>query len=285
MKIGNKFGEWTVIEYSGGNMALCECSCGTIMEVHIDNLKTGKTKGCRKCYGERKKKQKCEEMIGKQYERLTIIGYTEDFQYICKCFCGNIKTIKKHMWGKTKSCGCYKRDMARERYTRELEIGKTYGHLTVLEVVYHDNGKVPTWKVRCELCGKEYEVNGRTIGKGEGMCSSCNFSGNRNPSWDDTISDEERCMRREWECKDYNKWIQDVFSRENYTCEKCGKRGSKLHAHHKDGYKWCKNRRTDLSNGACLCSDCHRKFHGKYGIKYNTEEQYVSFLIEELDDE
>ena len=36
--------------------------------------------------------------------------------------------------------------------------------------------------------------------------------------------------------------------------------------------------RTSIENGITLCKKCHNKFHRKYGIKNNTEEQLKEFL-------
>lgn len=283
--VGQTFGEWTVIRDDGDKKVECKCTCGEIKMVSRDNLVGDKSHGCRGCLKRSKHKKK---MLGATSGRLTIIGFTEgkDYDYICRCECGNIVNVDKGCFrdGVTRSCGCLKRDLIREKQTRKLEIGKTYGHITVLERLYHDDGNPPTWKVRCELCGREYISNGRTIGKGSGMCLNCSKKGERNPAWDDTITDEERQKRRKWECSnEIQEWRKSVFERENYTCEKCGKRGVRLNAHHKNGYKWCVNERTNVDNGACLCKECHKKFHSKYGLKYNTEEQYIAFLIEDFD--
>ena len=285
--LGMEFGLWKVIGDNGGAKVECECICGERRMVYRDNLLGDKSHGCTGCSVREKHKQ---ELLGQKSGRLTVIGFTEGKKYklICQCECGNIKEVDKACFrsGKSKSCGCLRRDLVRENQTRKLEVGKTYGHITVLEKIYHNDGTPPTWRVRCELCGKEYISNGRTIEDGSGMCLSCSRKGERNPSWDSAITDEERKKRRKWECSnEIKEWRDSVFKRENYTCEKCGVRGDRMNAHHKNGYKWCVAQRTNVDNGACLCERCHKKFHSKYGLKYNTEEQYIAFLIEDFDNE
>jgi hypothetical protein len=55
-----------------------------------------------------------------------------------------------------------------------------------------------------------------------------------------------------------------------------------LHAHHKDGYDWCIERRTDPTNGATLCDSCHTEFHVLYGYGRNTEQQYIEFYEDKV---
>jgi len=78
-------------------------------------------------------------------------------------------------------------------------------------------------------------------------------------------------------------WTSDVFKRDNYTCCKCGIRGSYLIAHHiiplstirkefkinnlKDAEK-CELI-YDVSNGVTLCRDCHKLIHDKFYIRRN----------------
>lgn len=68
-------------------------------------------------------------IIDKKYGRLTIVEEEKDeygnIYYICKCDCGNTKTIRKSsiIGGKTKSCGC----LGREDRVRRGRENKTHG--------------------------------------------------------------------------------------------------------------------------------------------------------------
>ena len=63
-------------------------------------------------------------MNGKKFGRLTIIEEKRNeknhIYYICKCDCGNIKSVNKSnlISGRTKSCGCYQKEKLREIYTK-----------------------------------------------------------------------------------------------------------------------------------------------------------------------
>lgn len=75
------------------------------------------------------------------------------------------------------------------------------------------------------------------------------------------------------------KWTSDIYKRDNYTCQCCGKRGHKLNAHHLDGYNWCVEKRIDINNGITLCEDCHKEFHKMYGYGDNTKEQFEEWVL------
>lgn len=116
---------------------------------------------------------------------------------------------------------------------------------------------------------------------GNGHCSYCreefllNNRGANHYKWKGGVYESEsRKFRTTYEFK---KWRIDVFKRDNWTCQICASR-SYLNAHHKDGYNWSVERRTDVSNGVTLCEVCHGEFHLKYGTGDNTEEQFNIFL-------
>jgi len=65
---------------------------------------------------------------------------------------------------------------------------------------------------------------------------------------------------------DYKIWREDVFKRDNYTCQRCGirsKKGTKvvLHPHHIKSYTYYPEIRYDIDNGLTLCVQCHRIEH------------------------
>lgn len=61
----------------------------------------------------------------------------------------------------------------------------------------------------------------------------------------------------------YKDWRRAVFERDDYTCQECGKRGSRLHAHHIESWIISKSKRYDVTNGLTLCIPCHGKKHRK----------------------
>lgn len=67
-----------------------------------------------------------DDLTGKKFERLTAIKKDEDRKnhWICKCDCGNIVSVLDFnlIHGKTKSCGCYRTDMAKKNIEKIRDI-------------------------------------------------------------------------------------------------------------------------------------------------------------------
>ena len=58
---------------------------------------------------------------------------------------------------------------------------------------------------------------------------------------------------------EFQEWRANVFTRDDYTCRDCGKRGGDLQAHHIKPFATYPELRFDVNNGLTLCLDCHRK--------------------------
>jgi hypothetical protein len=88
-------------------------------------------------------------------------------------------------------------------------------------------------------------------------------SGEKHWNWKGGISTDRIRFRQSSE---YKSWRDSVFIRDNYTCTKCGKRGTALRAHHiipfsklySDGDF---NKILDVSIGTTLCVSCHNILH------------------------
>lgn len=64
----------------------------------------------------------------------------------------------------------------------------------------------------------------------------------------------------------YRRWRFDVFSRDRFTCQRCGDdRGGNLVGHHIKGFAAYPDLRYDLDNGLTLCRPCHDEWHREHG--------------------
>jgi hypothetical protein len=73
-------------------------------------------------------------------------------------------------------------------------------------------------------------------------------------------TDESKLARKSIE---YKEWREKVFTRDNWTCRKCGKKGVRLHPHHIKHFSKFIELRFAVSNGITLCIDCHKLIHKK----------------------
>ena len=121
---------------------------------------------------------------------------------------------------------------------------------------------------KCKYCGKDIKT---TKSEHQSYCNSdC-----RNQDYKNTHKGplshfwkggkvKESILKRT--CAEYKKWRNDVFKRDNYTCQKCGKHTIDLEAHHIKEQSRYPELIYELSNGLTLCHKCH-KLTDNYGYK------------------
>lgn len=121
--IGKRFGRLIVTERdetkpkSQGVYWKCKCDCGNEISVIAHSLKEGTTKSCG-CYrNETTSKRLSINLSGKRFGKLLVLSRNGSFiskngtkysQWLCKCECGSMKTIRGHdlVCGGVTSCGC-----------------------------------------------------------------------------------------------------------------------------------------------------------------------------------
>jgi len=96
-----------------------------------------------------------------------------------------------------------------------------------------------------------------------------------NHNWKGGVTPEHNKIRRSVE---YKLWVNAVYARDGYTCQKTGVRGGKLVAHHILNFSSHKELRFAIDNGITLSKEAHEEFHKIYGKKNNSREQLEEFL-------
>ena len=113
--------------------------------------------------------------------------------------------------------------------------------------------------IKCEICGAERAYSPSRNRKPSRLCMPCygkNRSGALNPNWRGGIKTENSKFRSSPEYRD---WRESVFKRDDFACQKCGKVGGDLHAHHLVPFSLDPESRLRLENGQTLCRKCHHE--------------------------
>ncbi len=81
-------------------------------------------------------------------------------------------------------------------------------------------------------------------------------TGAESPNWRGGITPANLLVRGSKRMQD---WRKAVFTRDNWTCQHCDKRGGAyLNAHHIFGFAKHPEQRFNVANGLTLCEPCHR---------------------------
>lgn len=110
----------------------------------------------------------------------------------------------------------------------------------------------------CKICGNYFKPKGRgdrfvTCPTEE--CRRKNKQAINNGNWK---GGKTSSRKREMSTKEYKGWRKSVFTRDNFTCVLCGKRGGPLEADHIKPWAYFPDLRYDTYNGRTLCRDCHK---------------------------
>lgn len=60
---------------------------------------------------------------------------------------------------------------------------------------------------------------------------------------------------------EYKLWRVAVFTKDNFTCQKCGKHGGDMEAHHIKPFSIYPELRFAIDNGKTFCVNCHQKIN------------------------
>lgn len=176
IKVGDRFGKLVVTKIIPrhdkiGKQVGCLCEeCGGYKIFRPEHLIERKTLTCGCDKTERVNENNIQKYIGKKYNHLTIIGSVpreikngkkKEFKVECLCDCGNkcIEIFTSVRSGKIKSCGCETvKNIERKELYNKNYIGKKYGKLTIVDVIFTSKGKSPIAHCKCD-CGKDHDAN------------------------------------------------------------------------------------------------------------------------------
>lgn len=280
---GRVFGNMAVLRFSHKDKCLwwvCRCECGIEKPVKGRLLLEGKGMSC-VCNGGI---GDYSDITGMSFTFLRVLGKAPGHGWLCVCVCGKELTLERSdIKRKNASCGC------RKGMANTVNIsGKVFGRLTALypwDESKH-NPKGHSWVFLCD-CGVVKIISKALVTQGQSSSCGCykseavaarivKFNKGRPPeqhyNWKGGVSKFSKVLRGLIEYKD---WRTAVFERDDYTCQDCGKRGIKLHAHHivhlselldlhtittRDQARACPSL-WDITNGVTVCVECHTGRH------------------------
>lgn len=229
------------------------------------------------------------DLTGKRIGRLVITGRAgnrgEQTFWRCVCDCGNAIETNSILLreGRTKSCGCFRREISKELMTKialglsKDLLGQRFGRLLVIDKTDKKTGGHRLWMCRCD-CGREKLVQARFMIEGSAVSCGCYGREQQIKAMRARSRGITSILRLARGQKLSTQWREDVFRRDNFTCRDCGVRSGcgktvVLNADHVKPLATIifeKNVKTiedlmackeiwDINNGRTLCVDCHKK--------------------------
>ena len=245
--------------------------------------KDGRMSTCKKCRQENKKKyiNKCEtcgenfRTVRKQtkYCSKKCLPQNQPLKFIIKCECcgKEIKKVKSQI-DRSEFNFCSRE--CQNSFLSELRMGENHPRYSQIKTICNNCG-CETYKTKTEYekyknhyCSTECKYEHQAV----------LYIGETHPRYNPNLTNEDRFNDRKY--TEYYQWRNEVFKRDDYTCQKCGdKSGGNLNAHHIKNYSEHEELRTSIENGITLCKDCHKEFHIKFGYNNNNNNQIEEFML------
>lgn len=126
IQVGTRFGRLVVLEgapFNKKSYSRCRCDCGKEKIVANGHLCSNGVQSCGCLNRDRRNEIPRRKLlpIGGKFGRLTVISIAAPAglasRSLCRCECGTEKILRNNFLrsGKTRSCGCLQRDLAREK--------------------------------------------------------------------------------------------------------------------------------------------------------------------------
>jgi hypothetical protein len=118
---------------------------------------------------------------------------------------------------------------------------------------------------------------GVTVAWNKGVANE-RWKGAGNPNWNGGVTEDHEKIRKTME---YREWRRQVFKRDKFTCQECGRSkevSGKLHADHIKPFAYFPELRHSVDNGRTLCEDCHKETE-TYGAKARTFKKSLALVI------
>lgn len=178
---------------------------------------------------------------------------------VCKKIFSPKKGVSKQQWNKSFWCSrkCYSISSKGRKFSEQhkIKIGKSnLGKIVTEEVkqkiANSNKGKIRT-KEMLERLSKAH-LGQVAWNKGKKYKQ---ISGEKHPQWKGGVS---KGYKTGYYSLEYKIWRKNVFERDGFLCQNCGKDGY-ITAHHIKSFAHYPELRFEVSNGVTLCEECHKK--------------------------
>ena len=120
------------------------------------------------------------DLTGKTFTRLTVLQKTEkrgnEWYWLCQCECGNKIEVRgvSLREGKTKSCGCLKKETDKQPKGNVIDLtDQVFGHLHVLQRNGSDHRGEALWTCQCDCGSLPIIVLGSNLRTGHTTSCGC----------------------------------------------------------------------------------------------------------------
>lgn len=260
------------------------CQCGHENNIRLSDFRRKHGRNCNAC-----QKKNAAKALSHTYEYIEqyfknngckllsseYINSQTKLNYIAQCGHTHNITFNNFSCGKGRKCReCSKKLHGLGRIFTYDFVKKIFedNGCTILDKEYFGGRK---YKIKyIAQCGHKHEVTFNNFyhhNRGR-VCPECAIkknSGETHYLYNKDLTEEERIYRRT--DKKNVEFRNNVFERDDYTCQITGVRGGELAAHHLKSYASNKELRFDINNGVTLSKDFHRFAHKIFGYKQNID--------------
>lgn len=213
--------------------------------------------------------------------------------YICKCG-KKWKSLKSNLWKdnvaiRCKTCGS-KLGGSNQKLKYDFDtLNKKFEESGCKLITKNFKGVYSKVKFVCK-CGNVGEIIIHNFEYGQiPRCKKCQIEkiprGEKHYNWNPDLTEKERRFLN-GRPQEIDKWYREVYNYWNKICVITGKiqdKNTKVSAHHLYSWNNYKDLRFEVTNGVCILTSLHKKFHRIYGYGNNTLEQFQDFFHKETE--
>lgn len=266
------------------------CHCGREFKASYQAMRDHKN-GCNHCarkrMGTRNTLEQLKESLKDKPCKLLSDYYIDDkTKLLFECECGNEFKREPRVVIHQKSYLCrecaYERMANAHRKTHKTflkEVNELVGNEYYVLSEYKGAHQSIRMIHNSDICNNfEFDITPSSF-LGGTRCDKCDKiqkTGEGHPRYNSNLTDSERLSRRD--VLEVIKWREEVYKRDDYTCQVCNERSTLLNAHHLNSWDTHESERFDTDNGITLCEKCHIEFHKLYGYGNNTRKQFSKYM-------